>query len=947
MNTRLPLAILLTLFSLNLIQAQVIWTEPFFPTIADDVTVYFDASEGNGALAGFSGDIYAHTGVITSESTTPSDWKFVVSDWGVADTNVLMTNEGNDVYSLAFNIQDYYDFPMGTEVLEMAFVFRDVTGSTVARSSDGSDIYTPVYPENAGYLMSLLTPTEPIVTLNQIGDEINIQAVANADSEWRITIGGGTAHLASGISQLDYNLPATIFGANEVQVIASSNGDTLRQSFSYLIPADPTIQDAPAGTVDGINLISDTNVRLQLFAPGKENIYVLGDFNDYALSESFQMNRSTNGERFWLDITVTPDEWHTFQYLVDGSIFIADPYSELVLDPNNDSFVPTETWPDLPSYPDGANGIVTLFRSNPEPYDWQVTNFDRPANGDLVIYELLMRDFTDAKNYQTLLDSLDYLERLGINALQFMPINEFEGNQSWGYNPSYHMALDKAYGTPESFKAVIDACHARGIAVILDVVYNHAFSQSPLAQLYWDGGNPAPDNPWLNVEAKHPFNVGYDFNHESEATRSFVKRVMRYWLEEYRVDGFRFDLSKGFTQVDAMGNVGAWGQYDASRITILKEYADDMWATSPGSYVILEHFAANDEETELANYGCMLWGNMVHEYNEGSMGYDSRLDWGYYKNRGWNDPHLISYMESHDEERLMYKNLEFGASTGNYFVKHLPTALRRNELASCFFYTVPGAKMLWQFGEVGYDFSINYCTNGTVNPNCRLDPKPIRWDYYEDADRRRLYNVTAALINLKKDYDLFANPTDEDFMINDPNGTNGAPKRIRLSDGSLSAIIIGNFDIVQREVVPSFYSTGTWHEYFSGNTLDVTDTEAPILLEPGEYRIYFSEDLPEPPGGSIDYILSDEEATQVVSSFEVFPNPVIDQATIQFNLIDVAEVGWQMTDLNGRLIQQGQFGQRSIGNHQEQITMPELPEGMYFLSIFAGEHQYVTKLVVQ
>ena len=84
------------------------------------------------------------------------------------------------------------------------------------------------------------------------------------------------------------------------------------------------------------------------------------------------------------------------------------------------------------------------------------------------------------------MDTLNYLEELGINAIELMPVNEFEGNNSWGYNPSFHMALDKYYGTPEAFKALVDACHARGIAVILDVVYNHVFSQSPLAKLYWD-----------------------------------------------------------------------------------------------------------------------------------------------------------------------------------------------------------------------------------------------------------------------------------------------------------------------------------------------------------------------------------------------------------------------------------------------------------------------------
>ena len=130
-----------------------------------------------------------------------------------------------------------------------------------------------------------------------------------------------------------------------------------------------------------------------------------------------------------------------------------------------------------------------------------------------MIYELMLRDFLQDHSYTSLIDTLDYFERLGINAIELMPIQEFEGNQSWGYNPSFHMAVDKYYGTRDQLRTFIDSAHARGIAVILDVVFNHAFSQSPLAQLYWDEANfrPAANNPWLNVTARHPFNVGYDF----------------------------------------------------------------------------------------------------------------------------------------------------------------------------------------------------------------------------------------------------------------------------------------------------------------------------------------------------------------------------------------------------------------------------------------------------
>jgi len=188
------------------------------------------------------------------------------------------------------------------------------------------------------------------------------------------------------------------------------------------------------------------------------------------------------------------------------------------------------------------------------------------------------------------------------------------------------------------------------------------FSQSPLAQLFWDAQNfrPASDNPWLNVTAKHPFNVGYDVNHENPLSKKWVKRVTQHWIEEYNVDGFRFDLSKGFTQFDSGNNSDLMSQYDASRVAILKDYADFIWSIDPDNYVILEHFGGNTEERELSDYGMMLWGNGQFQFAEAAMGYSSDLDWLSYQQRGWDDPHVVGYAESHDEERMMYKLKQFG-----------------------------------------------------------------------------------------------------------------------------------------------------------------------------------------------------------------------------------------------------------------------------------------------
>src|SRR5687768_915293 len=263
------------------------------------------------------------------------------------------------------------------------------------------------------------------------------------------------------------------------------------------------------------------------------------------------MNKTPDGNYWWIRISgLTPGAEYAFQYLVDGVLKIADPYAEKILDPANDATIPAATYPGLLTYPVGQSGIVSVLQTAAPAYNWQVNNFTRPDKRGLIIYELLLRDFLAAHDWKTLRDTLGYLKNLGVNAIEIMPFNEFEGNLSWGYNPDFYFAPDKYYGPKNTLKRFIDSAHSKGIAVVMDIALNHTYGSSPMVQLYFDAANnrPAANNPWYNPTPRHAFNVGYDMNHESLATRYFVSRVTQHWLQEYKIDGFRFDLSKGFTQ---------------------------------------------------------------------------------------------------------------------------------------------------------------------------------------------------------------------------------------------------------------------------------------------------------------------------------------------------------------------------------------------------------------
>lgn len=667
-----------------------------------------------------------------------------------------------------------------------------------------------------------------------LGDDVEINAAALFADEMQLFV-NDTLLETTGSNELQYTYTASVNGLNKLKIVASGDDETVKDSTYFFVRGETQIADIPSNSlVDGINYINDSTVTLVLYAPYKEYVFVKGSWNNWHLSNSNQMYKTSDANRYWITLdSLNPGQEYLYQYIVDGEITIADPYADKILDPANDQYISEATYPNLIDYPEGkTSGLVSVFQTAQTPYQWEVEQFDRPGKQDLVIYELLTRDFIEAHNYTTLIDTLDYLDSLGINAIELMPVNEFEGNSSWGYNPSFYFAPDKYYGTKNDLKHFIDECHKRGIAVIMDIVLNHSYSQSPLVQLYFDPsagdyGQPTALNPWYNQQSPNTaYSWGYDFDHESEQTKIFRSRVVKYWLQEYRFDGFRFDFTKGLTNTPGDG----WA-FDQARINILKDINDTIRSVESDAYVILEHFAENSEEKILSADGMMLWGNHNHNYCQCSMGYqeESNFSWISYKERGWQFPHLVGYMESHDEERQMYKNLTWGNGYGSYNVTGLSIALKRAELTAALFFTIPGPKMMWQFEELGYDYSIDY--------DCRVCEKPILWDYYQEEARYRLYRFFSEIINLRKNHEVFRT---SNFSID----ATGLVKQILLQHETMEVLVMGNIDVATGEVEPNFSQNTTWYEYFTGEKIINTDTT--MVLQPGEYRLYTTEPLPLP-----------------------------------------------------------------------------------------------------
>ncbi|HBK88763.1 MAG: alpha-amylase family glycosyl hydrolase [Cyclobacteriaceae bacterium] len=883
--------------------SQIVTTDPVLPQPDKPVTITVDVS--GTSLAGFawnntSNPVYLwawlkNTG--TADVDAPTNVNPATSAQDGAKCTRISTNP--DKYQITITPTTFFNKP-ANQITKIGIKLKSRNWSDNKQTDNDR-----FFDVSQGLTLIFSQPTSPFVFVNS-GDNLPITANTSIAADITLKVNGVVVSSAAQSTSISFTRSVSeSSGTVVVTCDATAAGQTKSTSFSYTVRAAVVDQVRPTGIVDGINYSSDaTKATLSLWAPGKSSVYVIGDFSNWEVSASNQMKR--DGEHFWLEVTgLTPGQEYGFQYLVGESLLMADPYADRVLDPD-DAGIPAGSYPGLKPYPAKALrdswyfNRVAVLQTNQTLYAWKINNFQKPPKEKLVIYELLIRDFmgSDARTYQRVADTLSYLKRLGVNAIELMPVTEFNGNDSWGYNPTFMFAPDKYYGPRQQFKALVDKCHELGIAVIMDLVMNHHDLPNPYVMMDFDFTAMAPtaNNKWFNVKATHPFSVFYDMNHESAYTRKYLDSVNYYWLHEYRIDGYRYDLSKGFTQKNNPDNVSAWGAYDASRIAILKRMANRIWSHTPDAYVILEHFADNVEEKELAEYrsgegkGMMLWANHNSSYNQNTMGYASNSDFSgiYYGNRGWSVPGAVGYMESHDEERLMYKNVQFGNSTPDYTAKNVSIGLSRMEAANVLFLTVPGPKMIWQFGELGYDFSINTCADGSVNSSCRISAKQVKWTYKQEGLRKGLYTHIADLTRLRRTYPLFTQGTatfsDGGSLLKQiaikGNPYNGSPS----TPDQMNAVVVANFDVVKQVASVAFPHAGTWYDYYGGGaSVTINSLSFSQELLPGQYRLYTDVKITNPvvtglePSGAVSLILYPNPASNTI---QVMAPEYIEEVTL-------------------------------------------------------------------
>lgn len=865
---------------------------PSYPTDNQMVTLTFDAT--GTALEG-ANKVYLHSGVSATQSN-PTLFQYTKGNWGQDDGIGLMTSMGGNNWSITLtSLRSYYNVPIDKDIFGLNLLFRNANG-TLKEDLNGANYYFAVNP---GSFFNITFPTVNHY-FTPVGQAVNHTAQANdVPNSWILKeidpitdVDISTLHTQTGGLSFLHNIPVTNTSVRKYKLTADFGGN---QKFkTFLLQGYNPIGEAPRPFLDpGIHYHPNdpTKATLILHAPTfttfkngngvttgisntapKTTVYVVGDFNNWTPSEAYKLfkdrdgwdgsidvdNDGDRGDYWWITLEgLNPGQEYVFQYLIDGSIRVADPYTHKVSDPD-DGQIPPTVYPNLITYRPQAVDRASVLQTNQQPYNWEADPFTKPTDNNLNIYELHFRDFTEEGTYLKAIEKLDYIKGLGINAIHVMPVSEFEGNSSWGYNPNFYFAADKAYGTANDLKKFIDECHKRKIQVFNDLVLNHAFYSNVMAKMYWNSSQnkPANDNPWFNPDHKMVADPagwwGADWNHESEHTQKMIDRALDYWLQEFKFDGYRFDFTKGFGQTAPDAGDPWASSYDQNRIDLLQRMFIGMKTRNPGSVVIFEHLAWATEDKVLADQGVLMWSGVGHHndmkglilgYNQDNTNiYES----GVFNTtaRNFQFANWMSYAESHDEQRLAHEVKLFfnwSAFSGPKVTSSdsLRAIVDRLKISLGFNLLLPGPRMIWQFQELGYDYSINF--------NGRTGEKPVRWDYYDNATRKELYNLASKLLKVRNRHNIY-NTTPDYGNIGLGAGNIHIPRVMRLSSGSGASakhvIVVANIDPTNsRNVFPSYDVTGTWYRYngnpaFDGTTINVSNVNAAYGLAPSEMVVF-------------------------------------------------------------------------------------------------------------
>jgi len=646
-------------------------------------------------------------------------------------------------------------------------------------------------------------------------------------------------------------------------------------------------------------------IRFQIATPGSE----FGDI------EPELMKKDPSQEDIWWTELDLPLGDYEYQYVLPDGGTIADPFSRRIT--NNKTRIQI-----------GAGGISTA-----DDYNWESIDYIRPKMDTLIIYELHIDDFAATGNGQgkfiDLIEKLDYLKSTGINAIELLPIFDFPGDHSWGYDPNLISSIESNYGTPFDFKKLVDEAHKRGIAIILDIIWNHIRSSSPLWEIQPDYNL----NPYIKIhtelnpnEAEGSWGM-LDLDHFNPKMIEYINKVNRIWVEEYKIDGFRFD---------AMYMIG----WDLQQ----PEYGIPSWSTAlkvshPEVYQIAEHLPSNPwliENTDLSSGWHDSFHDRlkedVHGQSFSTITYMNQVI-GLHEYSNWGDPYedrlqAVKYMVSHDEQSLIQEMVEYNTFTTE-------EALMRDRFYATLLFTSQGIPMLFQGQEFGLQTGWTDVNNNGNYDEEKLQYRPVNWTVLETEEGQEHLDYYKKLTKLRKINPTFSKGTFYDlYRYSNQNVIVYGYKDESPESNNDQIVVIANFSSLDREIqnVP-FFSDGNWF-----NVLDPTmnvflssDTLNEFYIK-SKTAIIFSDK---------NWTLDIKEAfslPEISSLITSYPNPFNGLIKLNYHTNSPSFGEINIYDIIGRQVYSFDDVSFSNGNNffewnGKSQTGDHLPTGLYLVSI--------------
>ncbi len=786
-----------------------------------------------------------------------------------------------------------------------------------------SDPYNPLTTDD-GWDNSILEVTDPLFFqparhLNEYGlvDGISVGIFTNGTvNSLQYAIGEDTLNATelfneeTGIFYASLDPPLTLFESYWIEATIDGESFTVYDQPAIEIEEAPL----PTGVKMGPNWINNEMI-LAVFAPAQPVMQVIvaspgetGEISD-AIVMKYDPEQT---DIWWTELELSFGQYE-YEYLLINGSRLPDPFSRRLSNGKTRIEI-------------GGGGISTA-----DDYIWQSDGYVRPSLDTLIIYELHVDDFAAQGSGQGTFDDviarLDHLKESGINAIELMPITEFPGERSWGYNPEIMSSVEGAYGTPEEFKQLVDDAHSRGLAVILDLVWNHATSSTPIWQIQ-------PNND-LNPYFKNPNDLNpnetagtwgmLDFDHFNEKTIEYINEVHRIWLEEYRVDGFRFDATRyvGWDLNQPQFGLLAW--------------TDAIDEIDPDAYQIAEHLPSDPwlvDNTMLTSSWHDSFHDRLIDHIFSSIGTMTAMQQiiGLYEYSNWGTPYsnltqAVKYMVSHDEQSLIQEMVEFDGESLN-------SARDIDKFYATLLFTAQGIPMIWQGQEFGFQSGwLDNNGNGNWDEE-KLGYRPVDWSLLDSEDGQSHLDHYSRLARFRKTNPAFSKGTFYDLWRYEG-------ERVIVygykdeSEGNSDdqVVVIANFSSLDQTVndVP-FLSGGNWY--------NITDPGNDLYTADGNYGEYSI-----PSNSAVVYSKTQYELGVETPSFfpekfqtlSAYPNPFNPSITIQLELQNITQTNMNtevnIYDINGKFIQSLLDNSIESGLHRIAWRPQNISSGIYIVSL--------------